>query len=261
CPGCRGSGEIELPDLPWPISSCCSPSSVSPILNFPYAPVNEASARLVAEQDKAVKGQRVIRQRHRLRGVPVAECHFQQHSGGSGVFFVYGFENRLYIEQFPRAGGQLLLVAERAVAAPQPADAGHLVAAVVVADAQARALHRVAALGRAAAQPRLHRRHARRLRWQPRRLRCRPPNSFLSALTRRSQSASPSGATKQQTLPLDLAAFCCWRLPRRPCERPTKVRHLSAALHSSCGSCFGFFVSCGDDGGGGGGGGGGFWSS
>uniref|UniRef100_A0A1I8FEB5 Protein kinase domain-containing protein n=1 Tax=Macrostomum lignano TaxID=282301 RepID=A0A1I8FEB5_9PLAT len=69
-----------------------------------------------------------------------------------------------------RQSGQLLLVAERAVAAPQPADAGHLVAAVVVADAQARALHRVAALGRSAAQPRLHRRHARRLRWQPRRL-------------------------------------------------------------------------------------------
>uniref|UniRef100_A0A1I8ID14 CXXC-type domain-containing protein n=1 Tax=Macrostomum lignano TaxID=282301 RepID=A0A1I8ID14_9PLAT len=123
--GCRGSGEIECPtclghkqllfsikvkcewrkrqvdfieektDMPDELVRDVSGTvlfaeeddSVSPILNFPYAPVNEASARLVAEQDKAVKGQRVIRQRHRLRGVPVAECHFQQHSGGSGVFF------------------------------------------------------------------------------------------------------------------------------------------------------------------------------
>uniref|UniRef100_A0A1I8I1F8 IRS-type PTB domain-containing protein n=1 Tax=Macrostomum lignano TaxID=282301 RepID=A0A1I8I1F8_9PLAT len=40
-------------------------------------------------------------QRHWLRGVPVTECHYL-HNGQQGVFFVYGFENKLFIEKFPR---------------------------------------------------------------------------------------------------------------------------------------------------------------
>uniref|UniRef100_A0A1I8FNF2 Transposase n=1 Tax=Macrostomum lignano TaxID=282301 RepID=A0A1I8FNF2_9PLAT len=60
---------------------------------FPYAPyVNEASARLVAEQDKAVKGQRaVIRQRHRLRGSARSRVPLPAALGRlRACFFVYG---------------------------------------------------------------------------------------------------------------------------------------------------------------------------
>uniref|UniRef100_A0A1I8FKQ8 F208B n=1 Tax=Macrostomum lignano TaxID=282301 RepID=A0A1I8FKQ8_9PLAT len=43
--------------------------------NFPYASVNEASAKLLQEAERSYRGQR-------------------------GVFFVYGFENKLFIEKF-----------------------------------------------------------------------------------------------------------------------------------------------------------------
>ncbi|PAA47526.1 hypothetical protein BOX15_Mlig027292g2 [Macrostomum lignano] len=81
--------------------------SVSPITNFPYRAVNEASRKLISAHDKNFSGQRVIRQRHQLRGVPVTECHYE-HDSRLGAFFVYGFENMLYIENPPSGGCSLL---------------------------------------------------------------------------------------------------------------------------------------------------------
>uniref|UniRef100_A0A1I8FBC5 Kinesin motor domain-containing protein n=1 Tax=Macrostomum lignano TaxID=282301 RepID=A0A1I8FBC5_9PLAT len=95
--GCRGSGEIECPtclghkQLLFSIKVKCDVANPEFSLR---AAVNEASARLVAEQDKAVKGQRVIRQRHRAPRESRSECHFQQHSASARpCFSVYGFEN------------------------------------------------------------------------------------------------------------------------------------------------------------------------
>uniref|UniRef100_A0A1I8FY29 CR-type domain-containing protein n=1 Tax=Macrostomum lignano TaxID=282301 RepID=A0A1I8FY29_9PLAT len=73
---------------------------LTPISNFPISPVNRASKSLIGAHENSLKGQRVLRQRHNLRGIPVTEVHYE-HEGRQGVFFVYGFENKLFAQGLP----------------------------------------------------------------------------------------------------------------------------------------------------------------
>uniref|UniRef100_A0A1I8J240 SRCR domain-containing protein n=1 Tax=Macrostomum lignano TaxID=282301 RepID=A0A1I8J240_9PLAT len=90
---------------------------LTPISNFPISPVNRASKSLIGAHENSLKGQRVLRQRHNLRGIPVTEVHYE-HEGRQGVFFVYGFENKLFAQGLPSGSCCSLLAA----APQQPQD-------------------------------------------------------------------------------------------------------------------------------------------
>ncbi|XP_063952493.1 protein SSUH2 homolog [Lytechinus pictus] len=73
---------------------------VWPITHFPDEAINQASQRIVKRHEDSFKNERLHKQRHHVRIIPVAEpkCLYNDKAF---VFFVYGFEHRVYAPEYP----------------------------------------------------------------------------------------------------------------------------------------------------------------
>ncbi|XP_062522491.1 protein SSUH2 homolog [Corticium candelabrum] len=75
---------------------------VAPVNNFPEPAVNQASQQLVGQHTgNYFNSERVLKQRHQVRIVPVATAHYQWKNSLS-QFWVFGFENRVYAPDYPQ---------------------------------------------------------------------------------------------------------------------------------------------------------------
>nr|XP_006825863.1 PREDICTED: protein SSUH2 homolog isoform X2 [Saccoglossus kowalevskii] len=73
---------------------------VNPIRMFPVANVNENSMRLVEKHRTQWPTERIIMQKHDLRGVPVSEAGYKWKEK-PGKFWVYGNEHKVYFPKYP----------------------------------------------------------------------------------------------------------------------------------------------------------------
>ncbi|XP_065830372.1 protein SSUH2 homolog [Oscarella lobularis] len=74
---------------------------VAPIMNFPDQAVNEASQQLVANHGSAFAHERILRQRHQVRIVPVSDVAYAW-NGQTGRFWVYGYEHAVHAPDYPQ---------------------------------------------------------------------------------------------------------------------------------------------------------------
>lgn len=73
---------------------------VRPIDNFFESEINSASNRLVQSHNTSWPAERILKQKHQLRSVPVHECHFD-YKGKPGRFWVYGNQKDVYTSDYP----------------------------------------------------------------------------------------------------------------------------------------------------------------
>ncbi|XP_001199642.2 protein SSUH2 homolog [Strongylocentrotus purpuratus] len=73
---------------------------VWPITHFPDNAINQASQQIVKRHEDSFKSERLHKQRHKVRIIPVAEAKCL-YNDKPFVFFVYGFERKVYAPEYP----------------------------------------------------------------------------------------------------------------------------------------------------------------
>ncbi|XP_074645676.1 protein SSUH2 homolog [Tubulanus polymorphus] len=74
---------------------------VWPITSYPVQRINENSVRLIESHRVSFPNERILRQRHRLRGVPVTECAYNWKDKHMR-FWVYGLEQKVHCPDYPQ---------------------------------------------------------------------------------------------------------------------------------------------------------------
>ncbi|XP_035228804.1 protein SSUH2 homolog [Stegodyphus dumicola] len=74
---------------------------VMPILHVAEQAVANASRDLVNKHNSAFTNERILKQRQVLRMIPIGEVRFQWKST-NGIFYVYGFERKVYFVDYPQ---------------------------------------------------------------------------------------------------------------------------------------------------------------
>ena len=69
---------------------------VTPVETFDDQVVKMASAQLVASHMTKFPEEKILRQRHQVRVVPVTKVNYEW-KGKTRSFFVYGYENKVYV--------------------------------------------------------------------------------------------------------------------------------------------------------------------
>ncbi|XP_022090890.1 protein SSUH2 homolog [Acanthaster planci] len=73
---------------------------VAPLSNFPTLEVNSQSEKLVAKHAN-VKTERLILQRHKLVGIPIAQVEYTR-KGKGGKYWLYGQQRKVYAPDYPQ---------------------------------------------------------------------------------------------------------------------------------------------------------------
>ncbi|XP_022254618.1 protein SSUH2 homolog isoform X2 [Limulus polyphemus] len=72
-----------------------------PVNHFPDTTINMASFQLVQKHATAFSAERILRQRHRVRIIPVATVHYQW-KNHSNTYSVFGFEKKIHAPKYPQ---------------------------------------------------------------------------------------------------------------------------------------------------------------
>ncbi|XP_066450782.1 protein SSUH2 homolog [Eleutherodactylus coqui] len=86
------TGEILLSD---------EQRTVSPVTNFPEPSINEASENMISQHRSEFAACRILRQRHTIEWLPLTKVDYTW-KGAEYHYYVYGKENRAYVEDYPR---------------------------------------------------------------------------------------------------------------------------------------------------------------
>ncbi|XP_070549992.1 protein SSUH2 homolog [Ptychodera flava] len=73
---------------------------VNPITTFPVQDINDISRKLVEKHRTKWTSERILKQKHGLRGVPVSEASYTWKEK-PGKFWVYGYEHKVYFPKYP----------------------------------------------------------------------------------------------------------------------------------------------------------------
>ena len=90
--------------FPWRQSFCYSGQvayeeegeRVFPVESFDDEVIRMASAQLVSSHASKFSEEKILRQRHQVRVVPVTKVNYEW-KGKTRTFFVYGYENKVYV--------------------------------------------------------------------------------------------------------------------------------------------------------------------
>ena len=77
-------------------------NKVCPVEAFQDELIRHASSKLVASHGAKFPDERILRQRHQVRVVPVTRVGYEWR-GRSRSFYVYGYENKVYVPDYPQA--------------------------------------------------------------------------------------------------------------------------------------------------------------
>ncbi|XP_076333653.1 protein SSUH2 homolog isoform X2 [Tachypleus tridentatus] len=72
-----------------------------PINHFPNTAINMASVQLIQQHATAFPAEKVLRQRQRVRIIPVTTVHYQW-KNHNNTFCVFGFEKKVYAPKYPQ---------------------------------------------------------------------------------------------------------------------------------------------------------------
>ena len=77
---------------------------VFPVESFDDEVIRMASAQLVSSHASKFSEEKILRQRHQVRVVPVTKVNYEW-KGKTRSFFVYGYENKVYLpdNSYPQA--------------------------------------------------------------------------------------------------------------------------------------------------------------
>ena len=89
------SGQVAYEEEGW---------RVCPVDSFEDEVVRMASAQLVASHASKFPEEKILRQRHQVRVVPVTKVNYEW-KGKARSFFVYGYENKVHLpnNSYPQA--------------------------------------------------------------------------------------------------------------------------------------------------------------
>ena len=77
-------------------------TKVFPVEAFKDEVIRKASAQLVSSHGAKFIDEKILRQRHQVRVVPVTRVGYEWR-GKARSFFVYGYENKVYVPDYPQS--------------------------------------------------------------------------------------------------------------------------------------------------------------
>ncbi|EMP34397.1 Putative protein C3orf32 [Chelonia mydas] len=95
CDNCRCSGTVSC-------TTCHGNGKVYPVVNFPDPSISQASQNAVVQHHtQFASTSRVLRQRQTIELIPLTKVEYEW-QGEQYSYYVYGEENRVYAENYPK---------------------------------------------------------------------------------------------------------------------------------------------------------------